>query len=258
MAGRVSGRTAIVTGAAQGIGRSIAKRLSEEGADVVIADAQEDLAHETASALDSDVDATVTAVPCDVTSIDDARRLAGETVETFGSIDVLVNNAGVGSRGYFPDDIGPEEWHRVVDVNLHGVYNCTHATVPSMIDRGFGRVINISSMAGRGISYHGGANYTTSKWGVIGFTKHLAWDLGEHRITVNAVCPGSTLTPLIRSHTTEEERAETAEGIPLGRWATPEDQANGVLYLASDEAAYVTGTVLEIDGGKQLNPRHDA
>lgn len=258
MSGRVSGRTAIVTGAAQGIGRSVAKRLSEEGADVVIADVQPDVAEETAATLDAEVDATVTPVACDVTSVDDARRLADETVDRFGSIDILVNNAGVGSRGYFPEDIDPEEWHRVLDVNLHGVYNCTFAAAPTLVEREYGRVINISSMAGRGISYHGGANYTSSKWGVIGLTKHLAWDLGRHGITVNAVCPGSTLTPLIESRTTEEERAATAEQIPLGRWATPDDQANGVLYLASDEAAYVTGTVLEIDGGKQLNPRHDS
>lgn len=251
----LAGQSAIVTGAAQGIGRSIAARLSGAGASVMIADVQADKAADTAAALAGD--GRVEAVACDVTSIDDADRVAEATLAEFGSIDILVNNAGIGSAGSF-EDIEPDRWQAVIDVNLTGVYHCARAVVPAMIDAGYGRIVNISSMAGRNISYHGAANYTASKWGVIGLTKHMAWDLGGHGITVNAVCPGSTLTALTRDGTTAADRAATADKIPLGRWAEPEDQADAVAFLVSDAGAYLTGTVLEVDGGKQLGVRHDA
>ena len=256
MTGRLAGRTAIVTGAAQGIGRAIAARLSEEGANVVVADVQADEAEETAEELDAETDAEVIAIQCDVRSEEETKHVARETEERFGAIDVLVNNAGVGGGGPFPEEMPPEEWHRVIDVNLTGTYNCTYAVAPSMIEAGYGRIVNVSSMAGRNISYHGAANYTASKWGIIGLTKHLAWDLGEYDITVNAICPGSVLTPLAE-HQSEAQKARTAEKIPLGRWSTPEDQANGVLFLVSEEGSYVTGTTLEIDGGMWLGPRHE-
>ena len=262
MPGRLSDRTAIVTGAAQGIGYAIAERFAEEGARVVVADVQAEAAREAATAL-AEVEACpdTLAVECDVTSREDTRRLAGEAVETFGGVDVLVNNAGVSTHGGFLD-LDPEDWDRVIDVNLTGVYNCSTAVVPAMLDGGEdsdpgGAVVNVSSMAGRNISYHGAANYTASKWGVIGLTKHMAWDLGEHGVRVTAVCPGSTLTPLTEQSTEPEERAATSRKIPLDRWADPGDIADGALYLASEEADYVTGTVLEIDGGKQLGVRNE-
>lgn len=256
MADRLSGQTAIVTGAAQGIGRAIAARLSAEGANVVIADVQAEAAEETAAALDDSTDSTVIAVECDVTSLEVVRSMVETTEERFGAADVLVNNAGVGGHGSFPEDVGPEEWDRVLDVNLNGTYNCTYAVVPSMIEAGYGRVINVASMAGRRISYHAAANYTASKWGIIGLTKHLAWDLGEYGITVNALCPGVVETPLAE-HQSEAERAATAERIPLGRWSAPDEQAAAVVFLASEDASYVTGAALDVDGGMWLGPRHD-
>ena len=248
-----------MTGAAQGIGRGIARKLAEEGATVVVADVQADAAGETAAELDDDVaaaDASVVAVECDVTSIEDAERLAETTEERFGAVDVLVNNAGVGGGGPFPEEMPPEEWHRVIDVNLNGTYNCAYAVAPSMIEAGHGRIVNVSSIAGQGISYHGAANYTASKWGIIGLTKHLAWDLGGHGVTVNAICPGAVETPLSADQSAEE-KARTAGKIPIGRWSSPEDQANAVAFLASEEADYVTGAVLTVDGGFSLGPRHD-
>ncbi len=255
MSGRVDGDTAIVTGAARGIGKAIARKLGEEGANLVIADVLEGQAEETVEELTAD-GLAVEAVSCDVTDREDTDRLARRTEKLFGGADILVNNAGVGSHGSF-EEMTTEEWDQVLDVNLNGPFNCCHSVVPGMIERGYGRIVNISSMAGRNISYHGAANYTASKWGLIGFTKHLAWDLGEFGITVNAVCPGSTQTDMTESSTSEEERAETARKIPLDRWATPEDQAEGVLYFAAESGDYTTGTVLEIDGGKQLGVRNE-
>ena len=255
MPGRVDGETAIVTGAAQGIGEAIAHKLGAEGAAVVIADRQAEKAESVADDLrDEGVEAI--AVDCDVTDRGDTERMAARAEEEFGGVDILVNNAGVGSAGSF-EDLEPDAWDLVLDVNLTGPYNCSRAVVPGMVERGHGRIINISSMAGRNISYHGAANYTASKWGLVGLTKHMAWDLGEHGVTVNAVCPGATETDLTREGTTEAERAETTEKIPLGRWADPDDQAEAVLYFAADSGDFTTGTVLEVDGGQQLAQRHE-
>lgn len=255
MAVDLTDEAVIVTGAARGIGRAIAERLGEAGASIVIADIDGAAANKTASELRDD-GTPVEAVECDVASAEDTVALADRTIDRFGRIDALVNNAGIGSRGSFTD-LDLETWQRVIDVNLTGVFNCSQAVVSEMIEGDGGSIVNISSMAGRNISYHGAANYTASKWGVIGLTKHMAWDLGEYDIRVTAVCPGSTVTPLTESNTTADERTATAEKIPLDRWASPEDHAEAVAYLVSDTSAYITGTVLEIDGGKQLSVRHE-
>lgn len=254
MAGQLVGQTAIVTGAARGIGYAIAKKLGEEDANVVLADVLSDDLKESADKLETN-DITTEAIECDVTDRSDTNRLVRKTVEIFDSVDILVNNAGIATRSSFTD-LEPKEWDNVIGVNLTGVFNCSHAVVPEMSDGG-GSIVNISSMAGRNISYHAAANYTASKWGVIGLTKHMAWDLGDYAIRVNAVCPGSTQTPLTEKTTTSENRTKTEQKIPLGRWASPEDQAEGVLYLVAESGSYVTGTVLEIDGGKQLGVRHE-
>ncbi|MFT4881898.1 MAG: NAD(P)-dependent dehydrogenase (short-subunit alcohol dehydrogenase family) [Natronomonas sp.] len=255
MSGRVDGETAVITGAAQGIGKAIARRLGAEGAAVVIADRQAEKAAGVAEDLRAE-GAEAEAVDCDVTDREDTVQMVDRAAERFGGVDILVNNAGIGSAGSV-EDIDPDAWDLVLDVNLTGPYNCCRAVVPGMIERGHGRIVNISSMAGRNISYHGAANYTASKWGLVGLTKHMAWDLGEHGITVNAVCPGATETELTREGTTEAERAETTEKVPLGRWADPEDQAEAVLYFAADSGEFTTGTVLEVDGGQQLAQRHE-
>ena len=254
MTGQLDGRIAIVTGAARGIGLAIAERLYKAGAAVVLADISEDELAASTGALD-DRGSKVAAVTCDVTDRADTARLVREAVNRFGGLDILVNNAGIATHASFTD-LEPAQWDEVIDVNLTGVFNCSHAAAPNLLDGG-GSIVNVSSMAGRNISYHAAANYTASKWGVIGLTKHMAWDLGDGGVRVNAICPGSTRTPLTKDVTTPENRAETERKIPLDRWATPEDHAEGVLYLVSDAASYLTGTVLEIDGGKQLGVRHE-
>jgi len=245
----LDGETAIVTGAAQGIGRGIAERLGAAGANVVLADVQGEKVADVADELAGD-GVTAEAVECDVTDLGDTDRLARRARERFDAVEMLVNNAGVGTGGSFTE-LEPEEWAHVLSVNLTGAFNCSYSVVPGMVEHGSGRVVNVSSMAGRNTSYHGAANYTASKWGVIGLTKHMARDLAP-AVRVNALCPGATLTPLIRSATTEAGRERTAEGIPLERWSTPEDQAEAVFYLLSGMSSYVTGTVLEVDGGSQL------
>lgn len=250
-------QVAIVTGAAQGIGKAIARQLVSSGVSVVLADIQADKVTETAAELANiGRGATTVGLPCDVSSLEDTEVLVGQTLDQFNRIDILVNNAGIGVGNEF-EDLTHDDWQKVLDVNLTGPFNCSKSVIPTMIEQEYGRIINISSMAGRNISYHGSANYTASKWGLIGLTKHMAWDLGKYNITVNAVCPGSTLTPLIESATSRGDREKTTSKIPLQRWASPDDQAEGVMYLVSESGSYVTGTVLEIDGGKQLGVRHE-
>jgi 3-oxoacyl-[acyl-carrier protein] reductase len=255
MAGTLEGRTALVTGAGNGIGRAIADRFGEAGASVVLVDVAEDDLAETASDLRSRGIEVATAV-CDVTSLSDVRDVATVADERFGGTDVLVNNAGATSRGSFAE-LTPETWRHVLEVNLTGAFNCVHAVAPGMLDREYGRIVNVASMAGRNVSYYGGPDYTASKWGLIGLTKHLAWELGPS-ITVNALCPGPTLTGRFRRATDDQTRRDNEAKVPLDRLADPADQAAAALFLASDEADYVTGTTLDVDGGLQLSVRVDA
>lgn len=257
-------QTAIVTGAAQGIGAVIARELGRSGASVVVADVQDEKGRDVAADIESE-GTPARFVRCDVTSVEDTRALASTTTEEFGSIDVLVNNAAIESEnvdleekewyaGQF-GDINPDHWRRVLDTNLTGPFNCAGAVVPTMRDQDGGHIVNISSMAGRNVSYGGGQDYTASKWGVVGFTKHLAWDLGKHGIRVNCVCPGMVLTPRNETELPPDLVEARRQNIALDEFPRPTDIADGVRYLVSDSAAKQTGTVMEIDSGEQLGPR---
>lgn len=245
----LSEKTAVVTGGAQGIGRGIATVLGDHGASVVLADIDEELAREAASELQADGTAA-SAVACDVTDPADAEAVVGAADDEYGGLDILVNNAGVAVGGRF-EDLSLEDWRTVIDVNMTGMYNCSAAAVPVMQEAGDGRIVNIASIAGLNISLAGPASYTASKWGVIGLTKHMAYDLGPD-IRVNAVCPGGTLTPLIYERTDETDRDAMRDRTPLQKWATPEDHGEAVAFLASDAANHITGTTLAVDGGQQL------
>jgi NAD(P)-dependent dehydrogenase (short-subunit alcohol dehydrogenase family) len=233
------GRTAVVTGAARGIGRAIAARLVRQGAAVVVSDLDGEAAGRTAAELG--------AVPhrCDVSRGEEARELIRSAVDRFGHLDILVNNAGI-IRDAMVHKMSEQQWDEVMAVNLKGVFNCLQPAAAHMRQRGYGRIINIASVAWAGNV--GQANYAASKAGVIGLTKTAARELARDGVTVNAVCPGFIETDLTRG-VSPELREQMIAKIPLGRPGRPEDVANVVAFLASDEAAYVTGEMWAVSGG---------
>src|SRR6266536_390433 len=216
-----SGQVALVTGAGQGIGEAIALALAREGADLVVNDVSEERAAAAAAKVR---DCGRRALPWtgDVSS--------GAAV---GQLDILINNAGIGQR-LLAEDISEEDWRRVIDVNLTGVFLCAKAAIKIMKPRRSGQIINIASIAGKRISIHGAAHYTAAKAGVIGLTRHLAYELGPFGIRVNALCPGETMTPLIERIGDPAVLEATRRLVPLGRSGMPEDQANAVLMLLSE------------------------
>lgn len=237
------GKVAIVTGAASGIGEACAHAFARAGARVAMFDRDAPALSNAARAIDGALPVVVDVA--DRTSVEHGVR---DACEAFGGVDVLVNSAGIEST-YTIEHMPQTEWDRVIEVNLRGTMLCTQAVVASMSARGGGAVVNVASIAGKRISYHGGAAYTASKAGVLGFTRHAAFEFGIRRIRVNAICPGPTLTPMIRRNATEEEIAQTRTTIPLGRWVQPSDIASVALFLAGDAAAMCTGTTIDVDGG---------
>jgi 3-oxoacyl-[acyl-carrier protein] reductase len=233
------GQTVIVTGAAQGIGKAIASRFVTAGATVVMVDVDEELLEKAAAEVDG------IACPANVTRTADVERVVAEAIERTGQIDVLFNNAGL-LRDRVLWKLSDEDWDDVVDVSLGGTFRFTRACVPHFRERGYGRVVNVTSYTGlRGNV--GQAAYAAAKAGVIGFTKTAAKELGRFGITVNAISPNAR-TRMVESNP-DGPREELEKTIPLGRFAEPEEIAAGVLFLASPAAGYITGTVLPIDGG---------
>jgi 2-hydroxycyclohexanecarboxyl-CoA dehydrogenase len=239
---RLEGRSALVTGGAKGIGEAIARRLTAEGARVVIGDVDTDGAERVAAETGAD------AARLDVTD----PASAVEVIEGIGSLDVLVNNAGMDEFGFFTET-DSAMWERVLAVNLKGVLACTHAVLPGMQRSGYGRIVNIASEAGR-VGSKGSAVYSAAKGGVIAFTKTIARENGRFGITANAIAPGPIDTPLLRRATelgeVGDRLIETMKGgTQLRRLGQPEEVAAAVAFLASEEAAYVTGETLGVSGG---------
>jgi len=245
---RFTGKTALVTGSAQGIGRAIAARLAEEGARVAIADIQEDLAARTASELNG-AGLQARAVKLDVTSLASAMSAVEVTERELGPIDILVNNAGWDKLEPFVES-APETWERVIAINFRGVLNCCKAVIPGMQSRGGGKIVSISSDAGR-VGSLGEAVYSGCKAGIIAFSKTLARELARNNINVNVVCPGPTETSLLRSVMEKQPKVLEAmkRGIPMRRLGKPEDLAGAVAFFASSDADYATGQVVSISGG---------
>ena len=244
------GRIGIVTGAASGIGAATATILARRGAHVVVADVNESMLNQVAEAI-SHSGGKVSAVATDVSREDQVRTLVSKTLDVSEGIDFLVNSAAILARTAFVD-LEPKEWDFHMNINLRGAYLTCSAVVPHMIRQGRGAIVNVSSGAGRSASITGGAHYTVSKAGLIGLGRHLAKELGSRGIRVNIVCPGVTLTPMALDHIDEDRQARIASRIPLGRLAKPEEPAAAIAFLLSDEAGFITGACLDVNGGRQM------
>jgi 3-oxoacyl-[acyl-carrier protein] reductase len=245
----MEGRIAIVTGGARGIGKAISQQFAQRGASIVIADLMFDQAEQTAQELAETTGRRTLSVSVDVSNHESARSMADKVLAEFGRIDILVNNAGI-TRDNLIMRMDESDWDSVIDINLKGAFNCTKAVIRAMMKQRYGRVVNISSVSGLA-GQAGQANYSASKAGLIGFTKAVAREVASRQITVNAIAPGFIPTAL-----TIDLPAELKESmmklIPAGRWGTPEEIAYAVAFLSSDEAAYITGQVLSVDGGMMM------
>jgi NAD(P)-dependent dehydrogenase (short-subunit alcohol dehydrogenase family) len=246
----LSGRVAIVTGAGAGIGAGIAAALAEAGAAVVVADIDEAGAAATARALE-DKGARALSVIADVSEAVDVERMVNETVAALGGVDILVNNAGIATTGLV-ESLDEVAWRRVLDINLTGPFLCSRAVIPFMRRRGWGRIVNIASVAADRISFTAAASYTASKAGLIGFTRHLAYEVAPLGINVNAISPGPTLTAMYERNADEQMRTERIEMVPKGRWITPDDNGRVTVFLCSEAADALCGVTIDVDGGSVL------
>jgi len=242
---RLNNKVALITGAAQGIGLATALKFAQEGAHVVICDIKQasvDAAVDAANALGVRAQGFVV----DVTQRDMVDAVVADTLAEFGAIDILVNNAGITQDARL-QKMTLEQFDRVIDVNLRGVFHCTQAVADAMVANGSGVILNASSVVGIYGNF-GQTNYAASKFGVIGFTKTWARELGPKGIRVNAVAPGFIATPILDT-IPEKILASMKSQVPLARLGSPEEVANVYAFLASDEASYVNGAVLEVSGG---------
>jgi NAD(P)-dependent dehydrogenase (short-subunit alcohol dehydrogenase family) len=233
------------------MGFATAAAFAREGAHVVVNDLSPDAAEDAAVRIRGLHDLppeSVLAVGADVSQKAGAQHLIDEAVRRFDTVDVLVNNAGILSRAPI-EELSEEEWDRVMAVNVRAIFLCAQAVFPIMKARRYGKIVNVASSAGRSVSTFGGAAYTTSKAAVLGLTRHIAREGAPFGINCNSSSPGSMDTEMVRANASQEKIASEIAKIPLRRLGTPEDEANLVLFLASDEAAYITGATVDINGG---------
>ena len=239
-----SGRVAIVTGAARGLGRAVAERLHERGASVAINVRDAGRAERVAG----EIGKRAFAVPGDVAAPDAPEDIVQRTLKRFGRVDILINNAALPLTTRF-EALTAEEWRRALEVNLTAPFLLIKAALPAMKAQGYGRVVNISSTAGRMVSTLGGAHYTASKTGLLGLTRAAAKELGSYGITVNAVCPGMIDTELTRESAPPEVLERLAQSYPVPRLGTSLEVADLICFVASEMAGYITGASLDINGG---------
>lgn len=241
----LEGKVALVTGAAQGIGKAISILLSKRGADIVLADINIEKAEETALEIES-IGRRAMAVKVNVADPEDVEKMVQTVIERFGKIDILVNNAGI-TRDKLILRMTEEDWDAVIDINLKGTFNCTKSCIRHMSRQKSGKIVNIASVVGE-MGNAGQANYAASKAGVIGFTKTIAREFAQRGINVNAIAPGYIQTPMTDA-LPEKVKEDLKRLIPMERLGQPEDVAQAVLFLVSETSSYITGQVLNVNGG---------
>lgn len=245
MTGRLEGKIALVIGAARGIGKGIAQRFAEEGARLVLADAADETGRATARELGAMF------VRTDISSMEDAEAAVAAALDSYGRLDIIVQNAGI-----FPwqliENTSPQDWDRVMAVNLRGTFNAARAALGPMKRQGSGRMLFTSSITGPHVTSPGHGHYSATKAGINGFIRSAALEFSGYGITVNGVEPGNILTDGVLEHRGGAFIKSMEDAIPLGRLGSPRDVANAFLFLASDEASYITGTTIVVDGGQLL------
>jgi 3-oxoacyl-[acyl-carrier protein] reductase len=244
----LKGKIALVTGAGQGIGQAIALTFAREGADVVVNALHQEKAEAVASEIRESGRRSI-AIGADVSNKGEVDRMVERVIREWGGIDILVNNAGIGNTRMV-EDMTDEEWHHVLGVNLDGTFYCCQAVIETMKRRGGGKMINISSSAAKGMSVHSCAAYTSSKAAILGFTRHLAFEVGPYHINVNAICPATTLTPKVQA--TPEQIKSMKDKMPLKDLSNAQDVADTALFLASDRSRMITGISIDVDAGASV------
>lgn len=245
----LKGKTAIVTGSARGIGAGIAVAFGREGANVVVNGLTAESCNDTVKQI-KDAGGKAIGVGADVSKSADVEAMIAAATKQFGGVDILVNNAGIERTPCLLHEMSEQQWDLVLGVNLKAVFLCCKAVLPSMIAKGKGKIVNIASTAGIRMTFFGSADYTASKHGVTGLTQHLAWEVADHHINVNEICPGGVVTPLMEKNTTPEFRDKLIKRlVPLGRFCNLDDIAEAAVFLASDKSDMITGQLLAVDGG---------
>lgn len=246
-------KIAIITGAARGMGEAIGKTLAANGAIVILDDLptnSDRLRMVKQEILNAGGKASLFFV--DVSDYQQVYNMVKNILKEYGQIDILVNNAGILRRRKSIEEISDEEWDLLMAVNVKGAFNCSKAVIGHMKKRRYGKIVNISSSAGKSTSELGGAHYTASKAALLGFTRHLAREVAPFNINVNAVCPGLIDTPMVRESTSQEEIKEILESIPMKRLGLPQEVADLVLFLVSDASSYINGATIDIGGASLL------
>ena len=249
-----AGKVAFVTGAGSGIGRATSLAFAREGASVVVTDISEQGNRETANMIEEESSGRALAVKCDVSKVKDVKSALDKTIETFGRLDIAFNNAGIEYTIKPAAEVTEEEWDRIIDIDLRGVFLCMKYEIPLMLKQGGGGAIVNTSSGAEVKGFKGGAAYVAAKHGVVGLTKAAALDYAQSNIRINAVCPGIIDTSMMQrfSGGTPEGRQAVIAQEPVGRMGTPDEIAAAVLWLCSDAAAFVVGHAMVIDGGQTV------
>jgi len=253
---RLKEKVAIITGSAGGLGKACALTFVREGAAIVIIDINQEGINKTVKEIKTLGNRCIGFI-CDISKQAQVEKTVKKVIEEWNRVDILVNNAGgaLHTKAKF-EEVTEKDWDIVMNVNLKGAFFCCKAVVPYMIKQGGGRIVNISALAGRATASLAGIQYTSAKAGIGGLTRHLAKEMGKYNIYVNAVAPGITMSgarvEALWNAKSEEEKKKVLDSIPLGRLGKPEDVANVVLFLASDEASYITGATIDSNGGRWM------